>query len=224
MHGDAIIHDPVFWRWVEQALATGSHRLARGNQGALLLYAEGGRRLVVKCPEGSVWRRAFHRWGLRREHAAYKRLEGIEGVPRCLGMVADRYLVLEYCEGTPYREARFRDRAAWFEAFRQLLDSIHARGVCHSDLKRKANILVTPDEQPCLLDFGAASIRKSRWHPLNNLVFRFGCRLDRNAWVKHKYQGRYERAAADDRRTLRYSLVERALRWWRLRKRRRESS
>ena len=224
VNSDAVIHDPAFRRWIEQALAAGEHRLAQGNQGALLLYAVGEHRLVVKCPEGSVWRRAFHRWGLRRERAAYARLAGLEGVPRCLGMVADRYLVLEYRAGTPYRHASLDDRTAWFEALRALIDAIHARGVCHADLKRKSNILVTPDQRPCVLDFGAASIRKSRWHVLNNLMFRFGCRLDRNAWVKHKYHGRYEHAHAGDRAALRYSLIERLLRWRRLRKRRREET
>ena len=39
------------------------------------------------------------RWMLRREREIYRRLEGFTGSPRCHGLLADRYLVLDYIDG-----------------------------------------------------------------------------------------------------------------------------
>jgi predicted Ser/Thr protein kinase len=145
---------------------------------------------------------------LRREFAAYQRMQGVSGVPECYGLLDGRYLAIQYIEGVPYRHATWNDRNAWFADFLDVLRSIHARGVSHGDLKSKSNILVTKDEKPCVIDFGTAFIRKQGFHPVNNWFFEYGRRLDINAWVKHKYHGRYVDATEEDRALLNYGRIE----------------
>jgi serine/threonine protein kinase len=145
---------------------------------------------------------------LLREYAAYRRLDGLDGVPRCHGLVAGHYLVLEFVPGTPYREAVWTDRERWFAEFLALLRAIHVRGVSHGDLKSKSNIRVTDHERPCVIDFGTAFVRRAGFHPVNNWLFEHGRRMDLNAWVKHKYHGRYEDARGEDLELLDYSRIE----------------
>ena len=145
---------------------------------------------------------------IQKEFEAYQRLEGLPGVPACHGMVDGRFLVIEYIRGTPYREADWSDRGLWFEKFLKLLISIHERGVSHGDLKSKSNIMVTEDEQPCVIDFGTAFVSRPGFHPLNNWLFRHARQMDINAWVKHKYHGRYEDASEEDLERLNYSFIE----------------
>ena len=107
---------------------------------------------------------------LEREHEAYRRMEGLPGVPRCFGMVDGRYLVLERIHGIPYRDADIADRETWFAALLQTLQGFHARGVSHGDLKSKDNLMFTDTGQPCVIDFGttvllmwpAASVSEAR--------------------------------------------------------------
>jgi hypothetical protein len=46
-------------------------------------------------------------------------------------------------------------------------------------------------------------------------MFEYLKRLDLNAWVKHKYHGRYEDVSEQDRSLLNYSLFESLLRKYR---------
>jgi len=145
---------------------------------------------------------------LLREYEAYQRMGGLKGVPECHGMVDGRYLVIGFIRGTPYRHASWTDRDRWFNEFLAVLRSIHERGVSHGDLKSKSNIVVTGDEKPCVIDFGTAFLFKSGFHPLNNWFFEHNRRMDINAWVKHKYHGRYENIAGEDLELMDYSAIE----------------
>jgi RIO-like serine/threonine protein kinase len=201
--------------WVEDSLERGENILEESNQGTVLLYREDGHEFVVKTAMGRGAALRTRQATLQREWRAYQRLEGVRGVPNCHGMVADRYLVLEYVRGTPYRDAEFSDRNAWFDGLLSILREIHARGVAHGDLKSKSNLLVTVDGLPCVLDFGTAVVRRDGFHPVNHRMFEYLKRLDINAWVKHKYHGRYEDASDVDRALLDYSLSESLLRKYR---------
>ncbi|MGK2926765.1 MAG: hypothetical protein ACSLE2_14210 [Lysobacterales bacterium] len=198
----------AFVAWIEDSLARRENILAVSNQGTLLRCREQGRDLVVKAAMGYGPIRALRQRTLLREYQAYRRLAGVAGVPRCHGLAAGRYLVLDYVAGTPYREASWSDRARWFEELLGVLRSIHARGVSHGDLKSKSNLLVTADQQPCVIDFGTAFVRKEGFHPVNNRLFEHGRRMDLNAYVKHKYHGRYEDIAGADLDLLDYSRIE----------------
>lgn len=210
-----LIRSSGFRAWIENSLATQENILTTSNQGILLLYQKNGYDLVVKSAMGPPLVKRIRLATLRREYLAYQRLEGLVGVPRCFGMVADLYLVIEHVNGTPYREATWQDRDAWFAGFRNLIEQFHARGVSHGDLKSKSNIIVTTDEQPCVIDFGTTFINKDGFHPFNNRFFEYSRRLDLNAWVKHKYHGRYEDVSAEDQKYLNYSRLEKILRRFR---------
>jgi RIO-like serine/threonine protein kinase len=202
------INQPAFRQWIEDSLRDRENILAVSNQGTILHYRRDGEDLVVKSAMGRGPVRALRQRTLLREYEAYRRMEGLAGVPRCHGLVAGRYLVLEYVRGKPYRKAEWRDRDRWFAGFLDVLRGIHARGVSHGDLKSKGNIMVTEDEKPCVIDFGTAFVSKPGFHPVNNWLFEHGRRMDLNAWVKHKYHGRYADVSEEDRELLDYSFIE----------------
>jgi predicted Ser/Thr protein kinase len=194
--------------WARASLADEENILARDNQGTVLLYQQSGREFVIKTAMGRAGIRHARHATLKREYAAYQRLEGVTGIPRCYGMLDDRYLVLEYVRGKAYRQATWTDRDAWFTRLLETLQECHLRGVSHGDLKSKSNLIVTEEELPCVIDFGTVFIRKAGFHPVNNWFFEYGKRLDINAWVKHKYHGHYANASEADRELLNYSRIE----------------
>jgi len=202
-------------QWVERSLARGEHVLARSNQGTILHFADGGVEFLVKTVMGSGPVRRARKTTLLREFSAYQRMQGLDGVPRCHGLIDDRYLVLEYVHGTAYRDAEFADREAWFAELLRIIQGFHARGVAHGDLKSKSNLLVTLDQRPCVIDFGTTVLHKPGFHPFNNALFEYLKRLDINAWVKHKYRGQYQDASPEDARLLDYSRFESLLRRYR---------
>ena len=97
-------------RWIEDSLASGSHRLAQGYQGQTLLYQDPNRRLVIKAPSGRGPMRWLSQYMLRREARIYALLKNFSAVPRCYGLLRNRYLVLDYIEGVSMRHAEIDDR------------------------------------------------------------------------------------------------------------------
>ena len=199
-------------RWIEDSLATGAHRLAQGYQGQTLLYQDQGQRLVIKAPSGSGAMRWLSTLMLRREARVYALLKNFPAVPRCYGLLRNRYLVLDYIEGISMRHAEIEDREAFFGELLKAIQALHARGIAHSDLQKKENLLVVGKRHPCLLDFGAAVICKPGFAPFNHLHYRFAQRLDFNQWAKLKYRGRFEGMSAADRPYYRRSTVEKIAR------------
>ena len=135
-----LIKQPGFKRWIEHSLQRRENILAVSNQGTLLHYREGNQDLVVKTAMGGGLAYRLRHRTLLREYEAYQRMKGLGGVPRCLGMVDGRYLVIEFIRGRPYRQAVWSDRDRWFGQFLEVIESFHARGVSHGDLKSKGNI------------------------------------------------------------------------------------
>lgn len=203
-----LINQPGFRQWIENSLERGENVLAVSNQGTILHYRKDGVELIVKSAMGRGLVRLLRQRTLMREYEAYRRMDGLTGVPECYGLVGGKYLVIEFIHGTPYREASWEDRDRWFGEFLDVLRSFHERGVSHGDLKSKTNIMVTIDEKPCVIDFGTAFLAKSRFHFINNWFFEHGRRMDVNAWVKHKYRGKYGDAAGEDLDLLDYSFIE----------------
>jgi len=199
-------------RWTEDSLATGQHRLARGYQGQTLLYQDINRRLVIKAPAG----RGIHKWiatlMLRHEARVYAKLKDFPAAPRCYGLLRNRYLVLEYIDGAPARYATISDREAFFAELLEHIKALHARGIAHSDLQKKDNLLLVDGRHPCLLDFGAAVIRKSGFAPFNHFHYRFAERLDFNQWAKLKYRGRLQEMSEIDRVYYRRTRLEKLAR------------
>jgi len=195
-------------QWIEASLESGSNILARSNQGIVLLFEGDGFKLVIKSAMGRGPVRRARQATLEREYSAYQRLNAVKGVPACYGLLAKRYLLMEFIDGKPYRHASWQDRDTWFAGLLDVIRAFHARGVSHGDLKSKSNMIVGSDQQPYVIDFGTTFIHKDGFHPINNRMFEYGKRLDINAWVKHKYHGRYKDASEQDRELLRYSNLE----------------
>jgi len=194
--------------WIESSLASGSNILATSNQGIVLLFEGDDLKLVIKTAMGRGPVKKARQATLEREYAAYQRLEGVEGVPACYGLLAGRYLLMEFIEGIPYRHATWQDRDKWFAELLEVIRAFHARGVSHGDLKSKTNLIVGSNQKPYVIDFGTTFLHKVGFHPVNNHLFEYGKRLDINAWVKHKYHGRYKNASEEDRQLLNYSKLE----------------
>lgn len=196
-------------RWTEDSLAAGTHRLGGGQQGQVLLYPDERRNLVIKAPAGSGPRRWISILMLRHEARVYARLAGFSAAPRCYGLLKGRYLVLEHIEGDLARYADIPDRDRFFAELMAAIDALHARGIAHSDLQKQDNLLRRLDGSPCLLDFGAAVIRKEGFAPFNHWHFRMACQFDFNQWVKFKYRKRLDEISAADRRYYHRTLPER---------------
>jgi serine/threonine protein kinase len=165
--------------------------------------------LIVKEAMGLPLIRGLRRKMIRREYEVYRRLEGIPGIPECYGLIDEDHLALEFIEGHSLRLSKdeLPDRDAFFSALLNILLAAHRAGVAHADMKRKDNILVTPAGEPMLVDFGSAVLLKEKGF-LNNWLFRQACQIDLNAWVKHKYLGRYDLVSEDDAPYFELTTVE----------------
>lgn len=170
--------------------------------------------LVVKEVMGSPISRKLRRLMIRREHEIYRLLAGIDGIPRCFGLTSRDQLLLEFIDGRPLRLSadELPDRDLFFAELRDLIVAMHGAGVAHFDLKRKENILVTSDGDPALIDFGSAVVLKKDSSVWNRWLFELACRIDLNAWIKHKYLGRYSEISVEDMPFFRPTLVERLAR------------
>jgi len=201
--------------------------LSQGNQGTVYLTGSGSTRQVIKQAMGNALLRPLRRAMLRHEHAAYQRLAGLRGIPRCDGLGPDGELRLEYIAAEPFEEGRLpaSERERFFTELLAVILSVHAAGVSHSDLKRRGNILIDEQHQPWLIDFGTAVLRRPKGGALNRLLFRHACRIDLNAWIKLKYRRDFGAISPADRQYYQPSWIESSVRWlrrgWRLLTRRR---
>ncbi|MFO1009330.1 MAG: phosphotransferase [Planctomycetota bacterium] len=107
------------------------------------------------------------------EHLA--RAGGLEGTPRALdaaelariesaehGAPDPRDVVVRsWLEGAPLSKAERLPRD-FFDRLDELVQALHARGVCHNDLHKEQNVLVARDGRPALLDFQLASVHEER--------------------------------------------------------------
>ena len=182
--------------------------IAHSNQGLIYRLSDGDREFAVKTAVGRGPLLAVNRHALRREYRAYLRLKDLAGISRCHGLVDDRWLVLDFIPGEPFRDARIG--SDFFDRLLEIIQAMHARGVAHGDLKRKSNLMVDPEGSPVLLDFGAATLLRAGRHPVNRRLFEFMRQTDLNAWVKLKYGG-YSGVSEADRALLRRSWLERVL-------------
>jgi len=197
---------------VLSCVANGAQQIDGGYQGDIHTGYVGDRKILIKSAAGRYVTAWLNRRMLKREYRIYLRLQGVEGVPRCYGFFKGRYLALENIESKTLRHGTINDRSSFFAELLAVIESIHARGVAHGDLKRKGNILVTHDSHPYLVDFGVSTFRKPGFHPLNHVWHNFSHQHDLNAWVKHKYGGNYQEMSADDAKYYRPLRLERMAR------------
>lgn len=129
-----------------------------GNPDVLLIDAPMGR-VVIKdfAPRGFIVRRFVGPWLLRREELAYRRLQGVEAVPRLIGRLDTAALVFEYRPGVLLsRSLRGRLPDLFLVELEEAIGEMHRRGIVHLDLRHRSNVLAGDDGHPVLLDFASA--------------------------------------------------------------------
>jgi predicted Ser/Thr protein kinase len=199
--------------WIQSSVSENKNVLSHGYQGQTFIFRGDDAHLVIKAPMGRGLARFIRRWMLANEHRVYQALAGINGIPKCYGFLQKRYLILEYVQGTPIRQAQIEDSDFFFKALLQLVLRMHAAGVAHGDLKKKDNTLVVQGKYPYLIDFGVAAIRKKRIAPVNRYLFHLFRQFDTNAWAKLKYNGRMKNMTPEDRVYYHRTFVEHAAGW-----------
>ncbi len=203
-----------FEAWLATAPAEAAMPLGKGYQAVTILYRSPYGNFVVKQSRG-VWPwRTLSDAAIRREHEIYSIIDGVPGIPRCLGLIDGNTLVLEHIEGTTFRRGQngLEDWSRYFVRLLDTLHGIHARGVAHGDLKRKDNLLIGPDEQPYIVDFGVASIEKRGTLPWSNAIYRWMHQYDYNAWVKLKNRRELENLSPEDAALYKPTATERVAR------------
>jgi hypothetical protein len=115
----------------------------------------------------------------RNEVRALRALAGQKSVPQ---LVRWRHGILlrTWIDGRPLAEGP-PERKLWFSEARRLLVRLHRAGVCHNDLAKPQNWLVTADGAPAVIDFQLASLHRRRTR-----LFRLLAREDLRHLLKHK--------------------------------------
>ena len=184
------------------------------------LVEENSVRAIVKDFSSNrfIFRNIFGRFLVWREAKAYKKMNGLRGVPLLYRVIGGLALVIEEIPGIDLEEAEngTRLRDGFFDALKEVVDGFHERGVAHCDLKRAANILVGHDGNPYVIDWAAAIFENGYRFPPFNLIYRRFLRDDYNAITKRKLRLSPELVTPEERaRYEQRSWPERAIRGFR---------
>lgn len=150
-----------------------------------LVEFEGGP-IVLKDLSSRAWpvRELLGPWQLDREARAYRRLEGLEGVPRFLGRVDRQAIAIEYVAGRDLSHLRPGDLPAlFFDRLEGIVEAVHARGVAHGDLHGQ-DVLVGPGGEPYVIDFSTAILAAARPGRVRARLFDQARRADRRSVAK----------------------------------------
>ena len=153
----------------------------------VVVGVDGGSVIVKDFAPRARWIRPLGRLQIRREVNAYRWLEGLPGIPAFIGRIDALALAIERIEGqrlafaAPDRDSALRH----ISELRGILDSIHARGVAHNDLRGRENVLLRADGGLAVLDF-AGSIRLRPGGIIHKLFFRWLTLADEAAFLKWK--------------------------------------
>jgi len=124
---------------------------------------------------------------LAREVSAYRRLEGVPGVPKFHGRLDRDAIAMEYVGGIRLPKVHHRmggvPRVA--ERLKALLADIHANGVIHGDLRSRDNFLVTRGGDLYVIDFSSAAVFR-RGSLMSRLLFKRLRRAEERALLKWK--------------------------------------
>jgi len=140
-----------------------------GKADILLLESPSRKAIVKDFSRKLLPVRWYGRWQIRREASIYRKLAGIQGVPRYFGRIGKNAMAIEYVEGE--RISHWRRRELPPELFTRLwglIEAIHARGIVHIDLRKRDNILISPSGEVFIIDFNASfrfdpGSRGARW-------------------------------------------------------------
>ena len=141
----------------------------------LYLVEVDGRRFVVKdySSKEFVFRWCVGAFSIGREIACYRRLQGLPGIADVAYRI-DRYAIAvsEIAGRNGAQVAIGELSEAFFQALRELVDAVHARGIVLCDLRNIKNILLGDDGRPYLVDFCTAFSQGGRWNIIQRGLFR----------------------------------------------------
>ena len=215
------VGDVELLRWLRSGEHSAEALISSGYQGAAYLYEGSQDRRVIKAATGAGILGWVRRRMIRREFAIYQRLASVDGVPHCHGLLDEQYLVLDFFDGVPLSDvdSDIADRDTFYKGLLKIVLNVHLAGVAHADMKRRGNVLVSPDQRPCMLDFGTAVAKNDRGGWFNRWLFKQARQFDYNAWIKLKYRRDYDSIAPEDqpyyRPTPLESLARLVRRGWR---------
>ena len=157
---------------------------------AVWLVEENSVRAIVKdfSTNRFLFRNTFGRFLVWREVKAYKKMNGLRGVPVLYRVIGGFALVIKEVPGIDLEEAENETKLpdGFFDALKEVVNGFHERGVAHCDLKRAPNILVGHDGNPYIIDWGAAIFKNECRVPPFNFIYRRFLRDDYNAITKRK--------------------------------------
>jgi len=187
-------------QWLRSGEHSAEALISSGYQGAAYLYDGSQGRRVIKAATGSGIVGWARRWMIRREYAIYQRLASVDGVPHCHGLLDGQYLVLDFVDGVPLSDvdSDITDRDTFYKGLLKIILNLHLAGVAHADMKRRGNLLVSPDEQPYIIDFGTAVAKNDGGGWFNRWLYKLVRQFDYNAWIKLKYRGDYASITPED--------------------------
>jgi RIO-like serine/threonine protein kinase len=137
---------------------------------------------------------------VRREVRVMRHLQGVPGIPRCYGRIDAVAFAMEYIEGTPIaRYSRGELPPEVFPRVQEVIDRMHEHDVAHCDLKRRSNLILTPQGRVYLIDFAAAIIGNRRCKPFSNWLQRQMVEVDNKALPRLKKFVAPELLTAEDR-------------------------
>jgi serine/threonine protein kinase len=131
----------------------------------------------------------FARRCLRNEYRKLTLLHelNIVRVPRPIALLAKDSLLMEFLEdASALNDNEQTDKEPTREFIARLgdaLQELHRRGIAHGDF-RSTNVLILPNEQPCLIDFATAVTTLPGGSRLERLLFPFFMRIDHIAMAK----------------------------------------
>ncbi|HEY6393966.1 MAG TPA: hypothetical protein VIX12_01040 [Candidatus Binataceae bacterium] len=174
----------------------------RGRSTLTLVQMDGEIALLKNfAQQRTPFRRTVGALMARREAAAYRRLAGIEGIPRLLGRVPPDGLLLQFVRGVILaRVAGERLTQDFFQRLSVILGDLRRRSVLHGDIGH--NVLMTPQGEPLLVDFGASFVVPQWFGPLRAAILNRGETHDERAIAKLKARSAPYLLTADDRRIL----------------------
>lgn len=115
-----------------------------------------------------------------RETRSLARAAGIAGVP-ALHAASDGIIIRGFIEGLPFQMAKPYGQTQVFSDAKRLLRQMRRAGVCHNDLAKEPNWLVTPDGKAAVTDFQLASV-----HAKRGRLYRLLAHEDLRHLLKHK--------------------------------------
>lgn len=104
-----------------------------------------------------------------REAYIYDKLKGLTGIPECHGRPDPYTLLTVYMGGADLRGSTRKPGSDFFVLTRQIIESMHTRGVIHLDLRNRRNYGMDDAGAPYLLDF-ASALYVPDWHWLRRIL------------------------------------------------------